>query len=461
MKTAWLLAYLLNSLWQLPLLFAAGWLAARALRPLGAAAEHRVWVAVVLLQTLLPALAPAPFSGIETSIVAPIAAWLAAWLPWHAAPPAAGDVSVTLGPGIVRGALPLPALLFTAIACLYAAACAAFALRFVLRAIRLRALRTAAVPLAADSDASRLGTEYAAQFGLSRVTLATAPHLFAPVTIGCRRALVLLPRSMASQLPVSDLRAVLAHEFAHIRRRDFLKNLFYELLALPVSYHPFSQAARARLMESREMVCDHAAAALGGRRAYAQSLLRLASLLLQAPPAQTSHAIGIFGANTFERRVMRLAQPIPSPGAARRLLLLSACALLALGTCASALALHLRVDGLTAAADVAAPTGPVHVSPGVMQGQRIGGVMPVYPPEAKKKKVQGTVVLDATIDKDGHVQDLRVVSGPDLLRDSATTAVKQWTYKPYLLNGEPVAVTTTIHVIYSLGDKLPAKLPKD
>ncbi len=57
---SWLLTYLLNSLWQIPLLFAAGWLAARALRPAGAAAEHRVWVSVLLLQCLLPACSALP-----------------------------------------------------------------------------------------------------------------------------------------------------------------------------------------------------------------------------------------------------------------------------------------------------------------------------------------------------------------------------------------------------------------
>ncbi len=50
----WILSYLLNSLWQVPLLFAAGWLAARALRPLGAAAEHRVWVSVLLAANAPP-----------------------------------------------------------------------------------------------------------------------------------------------------------------------------------------------------------------------------------------------------------------------------------------------------------------------------------------------------------------------------------------------------------------------
>ena len=57
---SWVLSYLLNSLWQIPLLFAAGWVAARALRRVGSAAEHRVWVSVLLLQTLLPACSTLP-----------------------------------------------------------------------------------------------------------------------------------------------------------------------------------------------------------------------------------------------------------------------------------------------------------------------------------------------------------------------------------------------------------------
>ena len=145
---------------------------------------------------------------------------------------------------------------------------------------------------------------------------------------------------------------------------------------------------------------------------------------------------------------MRLTTQPPPVGTARRLLLFAACAALALGTCASALALHLHVDGLNAAAK-----GPVHVSSHVMQGQRIsGGPMPVYPPEAKKKGIQGTVLIDATINKEGKVSALHVTSGPPMLRDSALTAVKQWVYRPFLLNGEPVEVETTIHVVYSLGN---------
>ena len=77
--------------------------------------------------------------------------------------------------------------------------------------------------------------------------------------------------------------------------------------------------------------------------------------------------------------------------------------------------------------------------------------VPVYPPAAKKARIQGTVVLDAVIGKDGNVENLRVLSGPQELQQSSLDAVRQWTYKPYLLNGDPVEVKTTVNVVYTLG----------
>jgi protein TonB len=78
-------------------------------------------------------------------------------------------------------------------------------------------------------------------------------------------------------------------------------------------------------------------------------------------------------------------------------------------------------------------------------------VYPVYPQDAKEARVSGTVVLKATIGLDGGVHDLHVESTPwPSLAGAALWAVSHWQYKPYLLNGEPVEVETTIHVIFSL-----------
>jgi TonB family protein len=86
----------------------------------------------------------------------------------------------------------------------------------------------------------------------------------------------------------------------------------------------------------------------------------------------------------------------------------------------------------------------------VAAANRISTVTPVYPAEAKQNRIQGTVQLEIMIDKEGHVSQASVISGPAELVQSAADAVLQWVYKPTLLNGEPVRVVTTVDVNYTL-----------
>ncbi len=103
-----------------------------------------------------------------------------------------------------------------------------------------------------------------------------------------------------------------------------------------------------------------------------------------------------------------------------------------------------------AEAPTRAPLRKVYISAGTAVGFLISKPTPTYPPDAKKAHVQGTVVLKAVIDTDGTIKELSVVSGPELLQQAALDAVKQWRYRPYLLNGDPVEVGTTINVIFTL-----------
>jgi periplasmic protein TonB len=98
---------------------------------------------------------------------------------------------------------------------------------------------------------------------------------------------------------------------------------------------------------------------------------------------------------------------------------------------------------------VAAPQR-VRVSQGVSNGLLIKKVQPAYPPLARQARIQGTVVLHAEISKEGTIQNLQLISGHAMLAPAAIEAVKQWRYKPYLLNGEPVAVETEVIVNFSL-----------
>ena len=84
-------------------------------------------------------------------------------------------------------------------------------------------------------------------------------------------------------------------------------------------------------------------------------------------------------------------------------------------------------------------------------------VQPVYPPLAKQARIQGTVVMNAVLAKDGTVQNVTVVSGHALLVQAAIDAVRQWVYQPILVNGQPVEVTTQVNVNFALPDQPPVQ----
>jgi periplasmic protein TonB len=84
------------------------------------------------------------------------------------------------------------------------------------------------------------------------------------------------------------------------------------------------------------------------------------------------------------------------------------------------------------------PTKRLSISSGVMAGNLLSRTLPQYPAIPREAHIQGVVVLQATISKTGSIENLRVVSGPPMLRQAAIDAVQTWRYKPYLLNGDPV-----------------------
>jgi TonB family protein len=92
----------------------------------------------------------------------------------------------------------------------------------------------------------------------------------------------------------------------------------------------------------------------------------------------------------------------------------------------------------------------VRVAGGVSQGLLVHQVAPVYPDAARQSRIEGTVVLQAIISKEGRIADLKVISGPKELARAALGAVQQWQYRPYLLMGEPVEVLTTVQVNFQL-----------
>ena len=284
------------------------------------------------------------------------------------------------------------------------------------------------------------------RFGVTQAALCVSPAVPGPAVVGLRT--VLLPSEFIGKVAESDLDAALAHELAHLRRSDFFKNVAYAVLMLPVAYHPCAWLLQKAVAESRETVCDAMAAeALDGRRNYARSLLRLAMAIPAGLHGRATAAVGIFEGNTLERRVRIMMDRGKQLRGAARVAAMAAVLILTGGAFVSMMGTHLTVQ----AADTTAGKTPVlHVPAGKMVNRIEQQPMPKYPAAAKKARIQGTVALSAIIGKDGTVESLKVVSGPKMLQRSSLDAVRQWTYKPFLLNGNPVEVETTISVVYSL-----------
>jgi beta-lactamase regulating signal transducer with metallopeptidase domain len=141
-----------------------------------------------------------------------------------------------------------------------------------------------------------------------RVALLESTAIDDPVTVGVFYPAILLPSKVLPELGEQELSAILLHEYGHIRRRDSLAHILCELISLPVAWHPGIAYLMSKISQARELACDdYAAARLGTRRSYANTLLHLASLCLHVPRASAA-GLGIFDGDNLEVRIMMLTE---------------------------------------------------------------------------------------------------------------------------------------------------------
>jgi TonB family protein len=441
------LSYVLNSLWQIPLIFLAAWIASRLARTSGPRIEHRIWVGALIFETILPGCPIQPLDLFR---------WLAPWLSFGPGRHD-GEARIVLGPAIANGAgaLHFPPFLVATLLIAYSAVLLYLSGRLAwgLWQTHLMLRHSQLVPpqgeLAQSCVRSSRVLNEKNRSASHALEIATSAMISGPVTVGVRRWVLLVPPEFLEGVAPDDLDALLAHEFAHMERRDFAKNILYGLLSIPASHHPLLWLTRARLAESRELVCDaQAADALAGRESYARSLLRLASMLSESATGGALQAVAIFDTNNFERRIMDLKQKQVELRGLRRFAVLGLCSTIALTACVSALAL--RMDVMDAGNQNPAPK-PTKVH--VKDLKILHKEPPVYPQEAKTpgNALNGEVQLEVIIGKTGEPENIAVKKS--LRNDydqSAIDAVRNWRWEPYHLNGDPVDVVTTITIVYSL-----------
>ncbi|HWB85921.1 MAG TPA: TonB family protein [Bryobacteraceae bacterium] len=361
-----LLTFLLNSLWQIALVAGIAALACRWMRNGPAAHRHMVWVAALIAALLLPAASVRRSAGPdltqyslpEISIPAQSSV---SWAPRSTASKATMRNSGTTSSLIPQADPPTISLPGTT-----AAVCLGVYFLFVLfrvwhlvRAVMHTVwIRQRAQSLAAPEMLKQVSDRCQAAFGLDGVALFFSRQIAGPVTAGHA---VILPESLQSEAREEVLTSAIGHEMAHVARRDFGCNVLYELLYLPVSFHPGAWLIRRGIDRSREMACDELVTQrLIDAGSYARSIVNIAAQMTGLP--RPGYTLGVFDGDILEERIRRLMErPVANLKRARLLLAAGLSTLVLAAIVASGVAVVARaqsaVDGMIAQGDAAYNSG--------------------------------------------------------------------------------------------------------
>ena len=345
-----LLTFLLNGLWQIPLIAGAAALGAWSVRESSAKYRHWIWASALLLSLMVPAFATSRL-----------------WLNHEPAPVVANNVFRTdfvaleaaRGP-FTDNATPITKpssgfVLNTFAAAAIIGVYVAFLLFGVFRlakAWRATHRITSSSHHAEPSDALDSILEKCQHLiGRKNVQILCSESLPVPVTLGIRKPLVILPAELVREGNIELLTSAIAHEFVHVARRDYVLNLVYELVFVFLSFHPVAALLRKRIKQTRELLCDELVAdRVLEPDVYARSLVMLASA---APPLRrlsVNATVGIADADILEVRVMSLMKKSKLYPRSRRILLIGAAVLLAVpSVTAMAFAMRFNVDPFGAA----------------------------------------------------------------------------------------------------------------
>jgi len=430
-------SYAINAVWQVPLLAAAGFAAGRVLRRWGPQAQHVAWVTTLLLSSITPAL-----TALRGSVLAAIS---------RARIPAGGGASVVItaaGPdfAVRAGTVLLPPAAIWTIFGLFVFALAWFAARFLLSIAATQRLVRESFPLAlADGDAV-IWERVRRAFPGPNPRLLSSIAVPGIMTSGARSPSIILPADFAGRWTGEDLLSGLAHEVAHVQRRDYAKNLLYEAARVLTAFHPVSWMVRAQVARTREMICDAMVIdRVADRKQYRQSLLRMAGRMAMDRRV-AFQAMGLFDANILEERIMMMKLKRKAPSLRVRAMLMGCAVLLLLGGV---------IGGTAFAIGVAAPAS-VHtgraeevykLGDGVTAPVLTYAPDPEYTNRARKAHYQGICVVGLIVGSDGRPKDVHVVRALGMgLDQNAVRAVKQYRFKPASFEGKPVPVELNIQV---------------
>ncbi|MGH9411071.1 MAG: M56 family metallopeptidase [Vicinamibacterales bacterium] len=298
-----------------------------------------------------------------------------------------------------------------------------------------------------DAEMRRMTDALALRAGVKRaIGLVESYSIEAPVAVGWRKPYVVIPVGALPHLSRDEMSAVLAHEVAHIRRRDYAINLLQSFTEVPLFFSPAVAWIARAVREAREFCCDDdAVASIGDRRHYVEALVRLAGF---HTIKRVHSAVGISGPRLVTR-IRRLLQEesMPRLSLVRIVALVGALGLIAVSGVQVSAVSALRLPRQSDTSTVYKTTDP-----GVTEPSLIRDVKPKYTDDAKKRKVHGIVDMQAVITSSGAVRgDIRVTKSLDPGLDAeAIKAVRLWRFRPATKDGKPVNVMVEVEMTFTL-----------
>src|SRR6267142_1476354 len=353
-----LLTFLLNASWQVALVVAFAAACDWLLRGTAAPYRHWLWVAALGLVFVLPLLGPARLIKtllISKPLPAPVAA-APVFVTWTYSPdldsgeppatekPAASAAVEPARRNFLASGVHLNRRVATLLLGLYGLFLLYRAGQLVRAWRRTKTIVRTAYECEFPAQVKTIIKKCQALIGVGPVRILCSTSVPVPITVGIWKPLIILPERLLHDVDEEVLTSAIGHELVHVARRDYLANLIYEFIYLPLSFHPAAVLLRRRIKQTRELCCDEAVAnKLLRPETYARSLVRL----IGSAPIERRRAvdttIGISESDILEVRIMSLLKT-PKLTARRKRLLLIAASLLLVAPCVAATAFALSFD---------------------------------------------------------------------------------------------------------------------
>jgi beta-lactamase regulating signal transducer with metallopeptidase domain len=296
------LSFLLNSVWQIAAVALFAVLGNYLLRSV-TRYRHLVWVASLALSLLLPLISSVAFQTFETSAVVTNRDQIREPL---AIAPALPELTRVVAKPVTSG-FHVSGRLAIALLAIYLLVICYRSVKLFSAALKTRRVKQGATELTPEGSLSQIIERCQREFGVKKVRFLSSPSLPAAATLGTFRPLVILPEELLRAGDDNALAAAIGHELVHISRHDYLLNLIYELIFLPLSFHPAAALIKRRITQTRELRCDELVSErLLHPEVYARSLVRLAGLAMPFTRRAQTMIVGISDADILEVRIMSL-----------------------------------------------------------------------------------------------------------------------------------------------------------